>query len=75
MTWSAETLAKIKRLQAEGAAWGEAYGKLVLDALNRHTAAEKARMTPEAIEAEEARRKQINAAEEARLKETTRDAK
>ena len=68
MTWTPETLAKIKRLQAEAAAAGRDYGQAILDALNRATLEAKARMTPEAIEAVEARREQINAAEEARLK-------
>jgi hypothetical protein len=55
MTWSAETLAKVKRLQAEHP-WPE-LGQLVLDALNKATMAEKAKMTPEAIAAEEEARR------------------
>lgn len=57
MTWSAETLAKIKRLQAEAAAAGRDYGALSLKLLNEHTLAEKGRMTPEAIAAEEEARR------------------
>jgi hypothetical protein len=55
MTWSPDTLAKIKRLQAEHP-WPE-LGQLVLDALNKATLAEKAKMTPEAIAAEEEARR------------------
>jgi hypothetical protein len=51
MTWTPETLEKIKRLQAAHP-WPE-LGQLVLDALNRATLEAKARMTPTAIAAEE----------------------
>jgi hypothetical protein len=56
MTWSPDTLAKIKRLQAQDPAWGDAFARACLAALNKATLADKARMTPAAVEAEEARR-------------------
>jgi hypothetical protein len=51
--WSAATLARVIALQAEREAAGRAYGALTLRLLNQATLADKARMTPEAIAAEE----------------------
>jgi hypothetical protein len=57
MTWTPETLRRIIALQAAAHARDPGFGQRVLDALNRATLAEKAKMTPEAIAAEEESRR------------------